>query len=259
MRVVSLVLAVAALSAVVLASSAFERVELYHRAATPRNWNSLGRATPSAMTQFHIALKERNLDQLDRLAAAIADPDSDEYLNFLTKEQMYALTAPAPETFATVFDFLEQHAITRADVTVKGSTLTVRASVASIEKMFNTQCFLFQHATYKSVNVIRQLGAFSLPPEIATLVELVLDISTFPPLEGRQHIIEQRRAKYANQPQQSSSSRRHTTRRTSSHSAKTSACRCRYRRRIISTDRVRAARRSRRHSTSNTSRESTRR
>ena len=151
-----------------------------------------------------MALRERNLDELDRRAAAIADPDSDEYLNFMSKDELYALTAPAPETFDTIFTFLEQNGIERESVTVRGATLTIRATAAAVEKMFATECFLFQHNTYTKVNVIRQLGAYSLPPHIAPLVELVLDVSTFPSLEGRSHIIEQRRNKLANGVGQSS-------------------------------------------------------
>lgn len=190
-------------AAVVVASTSIDGVELYNRASIPHNWNVLSRAVSTATTTFHMSLHERNLDELDRRAAAIADPDSDEYLEFMTKEELYQLTAPASETFAAIFDFLEQNGVEREAVIIRGgSTLTIHATVAAVEKMFSTECFVFQHKTYSNVNVIRQFGSYSLPSHIAPLVELVLDVSTFPSLDGRDHVIEQRRLKRASAPAQ---------------------------------------------------------
>jgi tripeptidyl-peptidase-1 len=80
---------------------------------------------------------------------------------------------------------LASHGISESDIVLDaGDSWRIRTTVKQAQSLFNTRFYQFNHRR-TGATVIRQWGACSLPATIKPLVELVLDIHTFPTTEQR--------------------------------------------------------------------------
>lgn len=164
------VILVCALAA--LAAASGSRVVLTET-IPPKGWTVGVRPAPSTVVPFMVALKQRNLDRLDKIFEAVSDPTSLQYGEYLTNEQVRALVAPQPASVAAVLA-----AMAPAQCVSTGDALKCTASVAQIEAVFETELRFVQH-TESGLTLIRQLGNFSVPAHVAGDVEFVSPLSMY--------------------------------------------------------------------------------
>jgi tripeptidyl-peptidase-1 len=114
--------------------------------------------TPSAVAdkrsqklEIIVAVRQQNLDQLERELMAVSDPRSSRYGKHLSKQEVDALVAPAAESVAAVTAWLKSHGIHANRKTANGDFLRATATVEQAEAALSTSYALFTHAATNTV------------------------------------------------------------------------------------------------------------
>ena len=106
-------------------------------------------SAPNAQTKtFWVYLKFRNSSALDQQIAAVTDPASASYGQYLTPDQFRARYAPTSASIQKVSAWLKKAGFTVDSAATPGNNRWVQASgdVAKIEKAFATQIRTYRHA-----------------------------------------------------------------------------------------------------------------
>jgi len=128
---------------------------------------------------FHLALKQRNLEKLESLFWAVSTPGSPQYREFMSISDIQAITAPAAEDVAVVMNWLFAHGINKEDVENYGDSLFVKTKANIAEKLLNTRFHYWQNEeTGKSI--VRIVDTFAIDAEVAPYVELIAGITEYP-------------------------------------------------------------------------------
>jgi len=158
-----------------LALAAFARTVLYQRSSVPAEWTVGARAPADATLEFTVALKQQNLDELDRLFWDLSDPNSVNYGKYLTSEQVRALTAATPDAVSSTLTFLADGGCKCQDLK---DALACEGSVASLESLFATSFHVMTHTSGRTI--VRHMGGLSIPDSLAAHVEFVSGLGMFP-------------------------------------------------------------------------------
>jgi len=140
-------------------------------------WLPLEPAPPSAKLNFFLALKQRNLDLLEQKFWAVSDPDSPDYQNFMTMEEINDLVAPSQKDVDEVVETIE--ALGVVNINRFGSSIEVITDVFTATKLFQTQFYVWEHEK-TSRRIVRQIGKFYLPTNLVDIVDAVVGLNDFP-------------------------------------------------------------------------------
>eukprot|EP00029_Vermamoeba_vermiformis_P010654 TRINITY_DN5658_c0_g1_i1.p1 TRINITY_DN5658_c0_g1~~TRINITY_DN5658_c0_g1_i1.p1 ORF type:complete len:720 (-),score=191.89 TRINITY_DN5658_c0_g1_i1:67-2226(-) len=124
-----------------------------------------------------IHLKQRNLDQLDRVFNAVTDPDSPEYGKYLTMDQVTSIVAPLTEALNTVTAWLKANGAERIDVVNNKDVIKAYLPKKHVERAFNVQIKRFDA---HGKTIFRSLEKHVTPAEISHHVDLIQGISDYP-------------------------------------------------------------------------------
>jgi subtilase family serine protease len=109
---------------------------------TQPGWATPARAaaTPSASQQvsFSVALSLRNADAAERLAAAVSDPASSQYQQYISPQQFNTRFAPSKDQVDRVRKFLTSNGIKVDGVAEANRWVSATGTVAQINKAFGT-------------------------------------------------------------------------------------------------------------------------
>ncbi|KAJ7618976.1 peptidase S8/S53 domain-containing protein [Mycena polygramma] len=149
-------------------------------AATPRGWEF--RSTPPAdhLLDMRIGLKQNKLEKLISSLYEVSDPTHERYGQHLSKEEVDALVAPHPDSVEAVESWLQHHGISPGDAHFRsagGEWITLRVSVAQVERMLNTKYGVYYHAASGS-SVVRTME-YSLPAELHSHIDVVTPTTYF--------------------------------------------------------------------------------
>lgn len=151
---------------------------LGERKVFPPSWNIVGRASSHHNVQFQLALKQTNLDKLEQKFWAVSDPDSVEWQNFMSIDEITSMVVPQEAHRTTALQWLNSHLSKKAVVTDLGDSIRVRAPVKEVEALFDTEMFLFNHDDGHLI--AKTMGKHSVPSEIAETIDFVAGLSEFP-------------------------------------------------------------------------------
>jgi len=151
---------------------------IYSRTVVPPSWTLVTKAEPQEMMTVTFALKQQNLDKLEKMYWSVSDPDSKEYGNFMSMEEISKLVSPPRRVMLTLRQFLMEYGVAAVNIMSRGDSLTMRAPVSVVEPLFNTDLRYFIHE--KGNVIIRHFGDYSLPRDILSLIDMVTGISDFP-------------------------------------------------------------------------------
>jgi subtilase family serine protease len=143
--------------------------------STPPKWTQVGRAHPDQQVNFKIALVQRNTDQLEAALLDVSDPDSPNYGKHWTREQVLDFVSPDPRATARLQKFLSINKIRSIS---EGDSLSVSSNVAALERVFQTEMYVFQHET--GIPVTLATNQYSLPDEFSGLIEFFSGFADLP-------------------------------------------------------------------------------
>jgi tripeptidyl-peptidase-1 len=119
----------------------------------------------SVSLELIFALKQTNLDKLEKLFWAVSNPDSPSYGKFLTMEQVQALVRPTEETVSAVLEWLAEFDVT--EVNHVNDYVIVSVPVEEAKRMLHCEFYHFEHAVADK-RIIRAATDYSLPHHVAS-------------------------------------------------------------------------------------------
>jgi len=148
---------------------------LQGRGGAPKGWKVQKRSAPSSDLTYTFNLRYCNAEQFDALFWDISNPKSDNYANYLTREEVDEITS-CPGDKEALKSFLSQFEL--KEVTEFGNAIRVSSSIKIAEQMLQTEFHHFQHTDSKKT-YIRQLGDVTLPNEFEGVVLFITGVSDF--------------------------------------------------------------------------------
>ena len=116
----------------------------------PCDWNTKGHVHPSTVVNFTIALKEQNAELIHKIALDVSDPDSANYGQYLSTQEIAEITAPKDSHVEAVMTFLKSHTIA---FTRTMHQLHVSVSVVDAERLFRTVFYTVSHEDSQQTRV----------------------------------------------------------------------------------------------------------
>lgn len=148
----------------------------YAGSNTSPSWLKVGRAPADQIVEFRVALPKSNVDQLNEVFEAVTTPGSPRYGQYLSAEQLNAMTATPGWVSHSVLSWLSRN---QADCKLFSSSIKCRASVSDVERMLGTEMHTFQHA--KTGDRIHRVGKeVTFPAEMYGKVEFISGLNGFP-------------------------------------------------------------------------------
>ncbi|HWE31147.1 MAG TPA: S53 family peptidase [Polyangia bacterium] len=135
--------------------------------------NLVGRVAPDERITVQVQLALHNQAQADAELAAIADPDSAVYGQFLTDEQFNAKYAPTADDVAAVQAHLESAGLDVKFVPENRAFVSAEGTAVQIEKAFSTQLGL-----YKAGDAVKRapITAIAIPAALQSRVSSVMGL-----------------------------------------------------------------------------------
>ena len=166
-------------------------VHQYRVESTPSAWlrEEEGRSSspsPAEPLTFFVALRQRNLDELERRFWAVSDPSSPSYLDFMTGEAIQALVSPAEEDKAVVREWLTSVPPSPPVIVDWSDSFEVRTTVEGASLLLSTTFQSFRHVE-SGMRVVRAWGDVSLPSAVHPRVATLFGVTDFPVLRYSDH------------------------------------------------------------------------
>ena len=163
---------------------------VYTVTSSPFAWQLVPgeRLDASTPLTFFIALRQQNLDELERMFWAVSDPTSSQYLDFMTAEDIQALVSPPEADKAMVKQWLSSTALSAPPVVVDyGDSFEVRTTVEAASMLLNCSFHSFRHRE-SGQRVVRAWGDVFLPVSVFPFISTLFGISDFPVLRYSSHL-----------------------------------------------------------------------
>lgn len=142
------------------------------RDVLPWDWAESHIPDPSTLIPVKIGLKQANIDRLEEFLDSVAHPQSSQYGQHWTPEQVAKTFAPTDETVKTVQNWLIDSGIDRSRIRLSSSRgwLNFNATVNEVEGLLDCQ-----YKVYRHTGGIEHLAtdSYSLPEELHSHVELI--------------------------------------------------------------------------------------
>jgi tripeptidyl-peptidase-1 len=141
-----------------------------------RRLSSVVRAPSAHMHDVIFAVRQNNLKKVSELLLDISDPSSDRYGNYLTREEVGALTSN-PSGRDALLKYLRDFGVTVISETLYGEYIVARAPVSMWEGIFGTTFNMYvqhDHETGRELIVVRT-EQYSLPRSLLEHVDAVFN------------------------------------------------------------------------------------
>lgn len=135
-------------------------------------------ADETAIHEVIIAVKQMNLDAIEKTLFEVSDPTNPKYGKYLTRAQVGALTENR-EAVAQIQSFLTTNGATIIKTTPFGEYITAKAPIAVWQHLLSTKFYSFEHIEQKTA-VLRSMD-YSVPMDISMHVEAIFNTVQLPP------------------------------------------------------------------------------
>jgi len=141
-------------------------------------WEKVGKPNPETPLEFDLVLKTPNAQELENLFWAVSDPNSDQYGQHLSLEEIAERFSPSRETIASVKSWLTANGAEVTSIAATGDFVSFTAPAAAAEKIFSTEFFAFVHP--EGAVLTRALAPYSVPIELAKHIAYVSNVHGLP-------------------------------------------------------------------------------
>ena len=123
-------------------------------------------------------------DLFEKNLINLATPHTPSYGKWLNKEQVINAFAPSDDAVKTVTDYLNAYGVTDYTVSEFKDMVKVKMPVHIAEDMLQTKFATFRSVIAHDIHLLRITQPYSLPEQIANVVNLVDDILRFPTISN---------------------------------------------------------------------------
>ncbi|KAJ7697244.1 subtilisin-like protein [Mycena rosella] len=145
------------------------------RAAPPSGFIRQGAAPPNEIITLHVALTSNNVAGLEERLRSASTPDSPDFRQWLSMNEVKAFAQPSAETVAAFNAFASANGLKPTVISPNGDWVTISLPVSQANKLFGAEFEVFMHPSLPGP-ITRTLSV-SLPSELVGHVE-VLDPTT---------------------------------------------------------------------------------
>ena len=155
-------------------------------------WKKRERVHKDKTMELSFALKQENLDQLEKLLWEVSDPDSPKYGQYLTSAQITDIVAPLPDSIARVEHWLRTHGVTGCRLVANRDYLNCKMTCEQAERLLKgTTFFYFEH--HNVTRVIRSISRYHIREDVSHLLDLVVGIHRFPLVKNKRKMTGKKR------------------------------------------------------------------
>lgn len=140
--------------------------------------NTNTRSIRAKVVAITFAVKQRNLDTLEKILYEVSDPKSAKYGKFLTRDEVATLTANTEATDA-IKSFLTSKNI-NSKSTLHGEYVTASATIQQWEDLLHAEFYSFQHESKNEMKAVERANSYVLPSEIVDHVDAVFNLINLP-------------------------------------------------------------------------------
>lgn len=144
-------------------------------------WTEEGPADKNAILKLTIALRQSNMEKLEKMFWERSDPKHADYSKWLSVEELTAIIAPPTSAIAKVSSWLVAGGAKIEGMPVTKDYIFASAPVSVWSRLLFTEFSSYFHAE-QNARLIKANGAYSLPQNIAALVNLVVGVKGLPKL-----------------------------------------------------------------------------
>ncbi|KAL1635295.1 hypothetical protein SLS56_001718 [Neofusicoccum ribis] len=172
-----------------LISRAADLIEHESTPALPAGWAFQSKASDNETLSLRIALHRPHSDYL-RIAEDVSDPDSPNYGNYLSADQLQAVLPDTSSAGSAVIAWLESEGV--RGVSQKGEWVNFETTVGRARDVFNAD---FARYSYRGQSPVLRTQSYSVPAGLADSIDFLFPATQFlgisryhaPTLQARQH------------------------------------------------------------------------
>jgi hypothetical protein len=158
----------------------------------PAGWSTEGPTSHDTKVTVTFGLIQQNLAQLQTKFWSVSDPDSPDYAQHLSLQEIADIVAPNNSTIDAVLQFLSSVSAGEDMGVVVHETrdyVTVNAMpVGLLKTVFQADVSTFRHALSQGEVLHRALGGYTLPDALKPHVDLVFPLAYLPQRRKRRHV-----------------------------------------------------------------------
>lgn len=140
-------------------------VEFPSKRIIPTGWKVIKTLPdPSAPIKLTFAIKQQNVDQLEKTFWEISTPGSQRYGKFLSDVELFDLIRPDPTSVSTLQKWLDSQKVSRSSqMLTRGSEfLQIQVPLRHAEQLLGCTFLTFEHID-SGIQIIRSLQPYKLP------------------------------------------------------------------------------------------------
>eukprot|EP01035_Chromulina_nebulosa_P020460 gene20460-26548_t len=138
----------------------------------------INKADSNSVHEVIFAIKQNNLDVLDKFLMDVSTPKSPKYGKYLTRKEVASITAN-PEANEAVVKYCQSNGLEIVKSTPYGEYITAKATIDVWEKLFGTTFYEFKHVESKRPNVFRAYH-YSIDSELSNHLSAVFNTVQLP-------------------------------------------------------------------------------
>lgn len=167
--------------AVTLAMAAQASAKLLERNQIHReDWSVRAQAQGFETHEVTFAVKQLNLDALEKALMEVSMPDSPKRGQYLSYEEVHSMTAN-PSATEAVLSWLQKAGVNVNSIHKHGHFIKAQTNVSTWEKLLSTKFAFFQSAADPTNVVLRAQADVHVPDELADALEGVFMTTQLPP------------------------------------------------------------------------------
>lgn len=137
----------------------------------PHGWTAGSRSPASQGLQLMFAVKQTNLAELESAVLRVSYPDSAQYGQHLSNEEVHALVAPEQRHIDAVMNFLNEHGIEAVALTSNSDLIEASVTVEQAEMLLDAEYYQLTHKD--SGLTVHRAMKYTLPASVADAIDFV--------------------------------------------------------------------------------------
>lgn len=178
-------LAVLLFAVIITTSFANDGVVIDSPPMHPRAWTRLNRANLQKTVELTFAIKQQNVDILEKRLLEVSTPSNPLYGQHLTSSTIHDLLKPKPEAIKAVRDWLHSNGVKTSNIknlTPNQDFIQISVTVAMAEKLLSTTFYDYQNTKYPGMIVTRvnHRQDYTVPATVAKCLDFISPTKRFP-------------------------------------------------------------------------------
>jgi len=146
----------------------------------PSQWKIMSPPNPSNYIKLWVALREKNLDELENFVLDVSDPHSENYGQHLTLDELSEWIAADDKAVNGVVEWLHTEQIDEIYVSRTKNFISFETSIENAESLIGCKFSKFAQLEAPTEYILRCTESYNVPESLAPFIEFVAPVHGFP-------------------------------------------------------------------------------